>query len=68
MASNEVTPSTMAASTTWPLPLEDRSRSAARMPVTRNIDPPPKSATRLSGGTGLRPGSPIAAIAPVMPA
>ena len=32
------------------------------------IAPPPKSATRLSGGTGLRPGSPIDAIAPAIDA
>ena len=45
-------PSTIAASTTWPLPELCRSHSAARMPTIRNIDPPPKSPVRFSGGTG----------------
>ena len=45
-------PSTIAASTTWPLPELCRSHSAARMPTSKNIEPPPKSPTRFSGGTG----------------
>ena len=50
----EDAPSTMAESITCPRPLRCRSSSAARIPTTRNIVPPPKSATRLSGGTGAR--------------
>ena len=45
-------PSTIAASTVWPLPDVARSTSAARMPITTSSPPPPKSASRLIGGTG----------------
>ncbi len=47
-------PSTMAASTTCPSPLRRDSRRAARMPMTRYVEPPPKSPTRLAGKFGLR--------------
>ncbi|SHU98712.1 Uncharacterised protein [Mycobacteroides abscessus subsp. abscessus] len=39
---------------TWPLPDFSRSYSAARMPCTKSIEPPPKSATRFMGGIGGR--------------
>jgi hypothetical protein len=68
IAVSVATPSTIATSTTCPLPLVARSTSAASTPATRNIDPPPKSARRLSGNTGLRPRSPIALIAPTIDA
>jgi hypothetical protein len=58
-------PSTMAASMIWPLPDRSRSHSADRMPTTRNIEPPPKSPTRLSGGTGRSPARPIACSTPL---
>ena len=45
-------PSTIAASTTWPAPERPRSTSAARIPITTSEPPPPKSASRLIGGTG----------------
>ncbi len=37
----ELTPSTMAASTTAPCPVRSACNSAASRPVTRNIEPPP---------------------------
>ena len=45
-------PSTIAASTTWPSPLSRASSSAASTPMTRYVDPPPKSPTRLAGKCG----------------
>jgi hypothetical protein len=57
-------PSTIAASTTWPRPDPDRSTSAARMPMASSIPPPPKSATRLSGGVGGCSARPMCASAP----
>ena len=45
-------PSTIAASTTWPSPLTRDSRRAASTPMTRYVDPPPKSPTRLLGKCG----------------
>ena len=52
-------PSTMAASTTWPLPERARSTSAQAMPKASSMPPPPKSPTRLSGGSGASPRRPI---------
>ena len=48
----ELAPSTMAASTTWPLPERCASSSAATSPRASSMPPPPKSPIRLSGGTG----------------
>ena len=53
-------PSTIAASTTWPSPDLWASSIAQTMPNASSMPPPPKSPTRLSGGTGLPPVSPIA--------
>ena len=58
-------PSTIAASTTCPLPEVCRSHNAARMPTIRNIDPPPKSPARFSGGTGRSPLRPTACSSPL---
>ncbi len=58
-------PSTIAASTTCPLPERSRSHSAERTPTSRNIEPPPKSPTRFSGGTGRSPARPIACSVPL---
>ena len=52
-------PSTIAASTTWPRPDLFASKSAASIPTVSNMPPPPKSATRLSGGEGGRSAEPI---------
>ena len=57
-------PSTIAASTTWPSPLRCASRSAHTTPKARNMPPPPKSPTMLSGGTGASPARPKWASAP----
>ena len=62
---NSVMPSTMAASTTWPSPERCTSHSAASTPTSSSIEPPPMSATRLSGTTGRSPDRPIACSAPV---
>ena len=51
-------PSTIAASITWPSPDVARSTSAARMPITTSEPPPPKSASKLIGGTGAPPSGP----------
>ena len=58
-------PSTIAASTTWPWPERCASSSAQTMPNASSMPPPPKSPTRLSGGTGASPARPIACSAPV---
>ena len=47
-------PSTIAASTTCPSPEIRASSRAARIPMTRYVDPPPKSPTRLVGKCGRR--------------
>ena len=47
-------PSTIAASTTWPWPEMRASSRAASTPMTRYVDPPPKSPTRLAGKCGRR--------------
>src|SRR5437762_3252605 len=57
--SSDAAPSTIAASTTWPRPERFASSKAASTPTTRYNDPPPKSPSRLSGGTGPRPPSPF---------
>ena len=57
-------PSTMAASTTWPWPDDARSTSAHTTPKASSMPPPPKSPTRLSGGTGVSPARPIESSAP----
>ena len=54
----------MAASTTWPRPERSRSTSAASTPTASSMPPPPKSPTRLSGGTGRWPARPIGCSAP----
>jgi len=59
------TPSTIAASTTWPRPDERASSMAQTMPNARYMAPPPKSPTRLSGGTGGPSFEPMACRAPV---
>ena len=64
MVISSAEPSVIAASTTWPLPDVRASVSAASTPTTSSIAPPPQSATRLSGTTGLPPGSPMACSAP----
>ena len=48
-------PSTIAVSTTWPLPDFCASSRAQTTPYARNMPPPPKSPTMLSGGTGASP-------------
>ena len=48
----EAAPSTIAASTTWPLPERDASSSAHTTPKASNIPPPPKSPIRFNGGGG----------------
>ena len=55
----------MAASTTCPLPDCRASSRAASTPTSRYSVPPPKSPTRLSGGTGAPPAGPMALSAPV---
>ena len=57
-------PSTMAASTTWPTPLLPTSSRAATTPSARNAPPPPKSPSRLIGGTGGSPSVPMCPSAP----
>ena len=52
MFMSEAAPSTMAVSTTWPRPDCLTSSRAHTSPKARYIPPPPKSPTRLSGGTG----------------
>ena len=46
-------PSTIAASMTCPLPERSCSHNAESTLTNRNMEPPPKSPTRLSGGTGF---------------
>ncbi len=65
MVASTLEPSTIAASTTWPLPERSRSHSAERMPTSRNIEPPPKSPTRFSGGTGRSLTRPMACSTPL---
>ena len=57
-------PSTIAASTTCPSPERPRSANAHATPKASSIPPPPKSPTRLSGGTGFSPCRPIPSSAP----
>ena len=57
-------PSTMAASTTWPLPDVRASTTPHTMPKASSMPPPPKSPTRLSGGCGRSSGRPMAPRAP----
>ena len=52
-------PSTIAASTTWPRPPVRASITPQAMPNASSMPPPPKSPTRLSGGTGFSPARPI---------
>ena len=52
-------PSTIAASTTWPLPERARSASAHATPNASSMPPPPKSPTRFSGGSGFSPSRPM---------
>ena len=63
---SEAAPSTMAASITWPTPERADSNSAATIPKASSMPPPPKSPTRLSGGTGASPSRPIGHRAPPM--
>ena len=56
----------MAASTTWPTPVARAESSAEVTPKASIIPPPPKSPTRLSGGTGMSPERPIGHRAPEM--
>lgn len=51
----------IAASMTWSLLKRSRSHLAESTPTSKNVDPPPKSPTWLSGGAGRRCGSPRAA-------
>ena len=51
-------PSTIAASTTWPFPERCRSTSAHTTPNASSMPPPPKSPTRLRGGSGFSPRRP----------
>ena len=48
-------PSIIATSSTWPVPDRCASRIPHTTPNAMNMPPPPKSPTRLRGGTGLRP-------------
>jgi hypothetical protein len=57
-------PSTIAASTTWPLPERERSNSAASTPAISIMAPPPLSAIRFSGGTGRLSSRPMACSTP----
>jgi hypothetical protein len=66
MAISALTPSTIAASITCPWPERSRSYSAARTPMTRKSEPPPRSPTRFSGASGFEPLRPIMASAPVI--
>ena len=59
-------PSTIAASTTWPSPLSRASRRAASTPMTRYVEPPPKSPTRLLGKCGRSLSWPMPNSAPVI--
>ena len=59
-------PSTIAASTTWPRPLARASITPQAIPKASSMPPPPKSPTRLSGGTGASPARPIAFSTPAM--
>ena len=61
---SEAAPSTMAASTTWPRPPERASSRAHTRPKAKYMPPPPKSPTRLRGGTGVWPLRPMAPITP----
>ena len=57
-------PSTMAASITCPFPDREASSIPHTIPKASSMPPPPKSPTRLSGGTG---GSPILPIMDSVP-
>ena len=59
-------PSTIAASTTWPSPLSRASSRAASTPMTRYVEPPPKSPTRLAGKCGRALSWPMPKSAPVI--
>ena len=63
-AMSSAVPSTIAASTTWPSPVRSAWSSPATSPRASSIPPPPKSATRLSGGVGSWPARPMWASAP----
>jgi hypothetical protein len=63
-AMSSATPSTMAASTTWPRPLARAASTPDTTPSASSMPPPPKSATRLSGGVGGCPARPMWASAP----
>jgi len=56
---SEAEPSTIEQSTIWPLPVARALMMPARTPIARYSAPPPKSPTRLSGGTGGPSFSPI---------
>ena len=64
IAMSAADPSTMAASTTWPAPVVRALRMAASMPKASSMPPPPKSPTRLRGGSGRSPARPMAPSAP----
>ena len=66
IAMSAADPSTMAASTTWPAPVVRALRMAASMPKASSMPPPPKSPTRLSGGTGAESARPMDHSAPPM--
>ena len=59
MVASRALPSTMAPSTTWPTPELRASSRAQTMPKASSRPPPPKSPTRLRGGTGAPPSGPI---------
>ena len=63
-AISRATPSTIAASTTWPAPVRRADSRAETTPSASSIPPPPKSATRFSGGVGGCPARPMWASAP----
>src|SRR3970040_1739326 len=64
IAESSDAPSTIAASTTWPWPVLRACSSAQAMPKPSSMPPPPKSPTRLSGGTGASPLRPKAPSTP----
>ncbi|MCY1281611.1 hypothetical protein D9M68_353430 [compost metagenome] len=57
-------PSTMAASTTVPLPVARALRMPARMPTARYSAPPPMSPSRVIGDDGASPAVPQWYMAP----
>ncbi len=64
MVISEAAPSTMAASMTWPIPVWRALMMAAHIPKARSMPPPPKSPTRLRGGSGRSPTRPMGSRAP----